>query len=109
MGKLGVEKLQAAILLAVAFFNQGKQSSEDGVQASDIFAFIDEAMQIQGVLATGAEIKAELDDLDMTERQGIIDAVGKNLDIASEKAEQVVLDAIDWVAASYKMARNLVS
>ena len=107
MEKLGVSKLQAGILLAVAFANQTKEAFADGFKASDLFGYIDEAMQVQGILASAKEMKAELDDMDMSERQQIMDAVAKELKVDSEKVTGVVLAALDFVAATYHLVNEL--
>lgn len=106
---LGVEKLKTGVLLVVAFFNQAKEAAKDGFKAQDLFLFIDEAMQVQGVLQSAAEMKAELDDMDTAERQSIMDAVRENLNVEDAKAEAIVLAAFDWLAATYNTLRTVAS
>jgi hypothetical protein len=105
----GIQNLQAAILLAVAFANQIHESASDGFKPADLFDFIDEAMQIQGVVASKDEIVAELNDLSLEERGQIIDAVAQKLNVGNDKAEGVVADAIDWLAASYKLGKSIAA
>src|SRR6187402_1763224 len=103
----GITNLQAAVLLAVAFANEAHKAAADGFKPQDLFGFIDEVMQVQGVIATKAEILAEMNDLDLTERGEIITAVAEKLDVGNDKAEAIVADAIDWLAATYAMIANL--
>lgn len=107
--QLGIEKLKAAILLAVAFANQAHESFKDGFKAQDLFDFVDELMQVQGVLQTKDEVLAELNDLSLEERGQIIAAVAERLNVGNDVAEGIVADAIDWLAASYKLGRALVN
>ncbi len=106
---LGIEKLKAGILLAVAFANQAHEAAADGFKPADIFSFIDEAMQVQGVLASADEMKAELNDLDLNERGEIIAAVAEKLDVGNEKAEAVTLAGLDWLAATQNLIKNIAA
>jgi NifB/MoaA-like Fe-S oxidoreductase len=106
---LGITKLKAGILLLVAFFNQGKEAAEDGVQTMDLFSFIDEAAQIPGVIASKDEILAELNDLDHSEKQEILDAVAEKLNVENEKAEKIVIAAIDALYGNYALVKAIAA
>lgn len=98
---LGITKLQAFVLLGVALFNQGKEATADGIQISDLFAFVDELIEVQAVSKTLAEVKAELNDLDPAERQQLIEAVKEKLNVENQKAENLVGHALDLLAVIY--------
>lgn len=106
---LGIDKLKAAVLLLVAFFNQGKESAADGVQPLDAFSFIDELAQLPEVIASKDQVMAELNDLSIDERQEIIAAVMDKLNVTEEKAQEIVANAIDAAAANFKLVRSIVS
>jgi hypothetical protein len=106
---LGIEKLKATILLFVAVFNQAKEAAADGVQTMDLFSFIDELAQLPEAINNRDQVLAELNDLSVDERQEIIDAVKEKLNVTDEKAGEIVLNAIDTAAASYKLVRSIVS
>ena len=98
---LGTDKLKVAVKLGVALFNQAKTSTEDGFQVMDIFGFVDELSQLPEVIKSAADMKAELNDLDMNERQEILDLVKAELKVENEKAEEIVVAALDLVFAIY--------
>lgn len=98
---LGTDKLKVAVKLGVALFNQAKESTADGFQVMDIFSFVDELAQLPEVIKSAADMKAELDDLDMAERQEILNIVKESLNVDDEKAEAVVIAALDLVFALY--------
>lgn len=98
---LGTEKLKVAVKLGVALFNQAKASTEDGFQVMDIFGFVDELSQLPEVIKSAADMKAELNDLDMNERQEILDLVKSELKVENERAEEIVVAALDLVFAIY--------
>lgn len=98
---LGTEKLKSAVKLGVALFNQAKTSTADGFQVMDVFSFVDELSQLPEVIKSASEMKAELNDLDMAERQEILELVKGSLDVTDEKAQEIVTAALDLVFAIY--------
>ena len=101
--------MKATILLFVAFFNQAKESAADGFQPLDAFSFIDELAQLPEVIASKDQVLAELNDLSVDERQEIIEAVKQKLNVTDEKAQEIVANAIDTAAATFKLVRSIVS
>ncbi len=99
---MGIEKLKSAVLLAVAFFNEGKDAFKDGVQPRDLFGFLDEAMQVGEVTKTAKEIVEEIKDLTVEERAELIAAVKEALN-ESEKAESIVEHAINTIGSAYML------
>lgn len=99
---LGTEKLKVAVKLGVALFNQAKESTKDGFQVMDVFSFVDELSQLPEVIKSAAEMKAEMNDLDMAERQEILELVKGSLDVTDEKAQEIVTAALDLIFAIYK-------
>lgn len=105
----GITNLKSAILLAVAFANETHKAAQDGFKASDLFGYIDEVMQVQAVVEAKDAILAELADLDLSERAEIMAAVAAELNVGNDKAEAIVTDAIDWLAATYKLGKNIAA
>lgn len=105
---MGNQKLKTAVLLGVALIMQGFESTKDGFQVMDIFGFVDELSQLPEVIKSGAEMKAELDDLDLVERQDIYDAVKEKWNLDNERAENLAIAGLDIVFSIYngvKVAR----
>lgn len=105
----GITHLQAAVLLIVAFANQTHEAAQDGFKPSDLFGYIDEVMQVQDVVKTKAEIIEELNDLTLEERGQLIAAVAEKLEVGSDRAEAIVIDALDALAAIYKLGKNIAA
>jgi len=108
--KLGTENLERGVLLAVDFANKIDEATDDGFQPVDLLAIAGPAMQVQGVLKTGPEMKAELDDFSMEERTGMKTKIKDQLQVGDAKEElvdDVVSDAADWLAASYKLQKSI--
>lgn len=99
---LGTENLTNAVMLGVKFRKQYHESFADGFQVIDLFSFVDEASEMPNIIKSAPLMKAELNDLDLTERGKIIETVKAELD-DDEDVEEVVGNAIDWVAATYKL------
>jgi hypothetical protein len=99
---LGTDKLKVAVKLGVALFNQAKESTADGFQVMDVFSFVDELAQLPEVIKSAEDMRAELNDLDMAERQEILALVKEQLNVTDERAEEIVVTALDLVFALYK-------
>lgn len=110
MSKIGTTKLTAGVMLAVALFNQTKETLEDGsFQPMEAFKFIDELTQLPEVIQSASEMRDEINDLDHAEREELEAKVAKSLNIAREDVAEVVTDAIDWIFGSYKLVSSLRS
>lgn len=99
---LGTDKLQSAVKLGIALFNQAKEATGDGFQVMDIFSFVDELTQLPGIINSAEAMKQELNDLDLNERAEILQLVKDGLQIDDAKAEDVVVAILDMIFALYK-------
>ena len=106
---LGIEKIKTAVKFAVAFKNQAKESLADGFQTMDLFGFVDELSQLPEVIKSASEMKAELNDLDLSERKELADFVKNELKVEDPNIEQVIVDSMDWVFATYKLVGDVIN
>jgi hypothetical protein len=91
---LGIENLKKAVKFAIDLGEQFATSLADGFQWTDSFSFVDELIQVPGLLKSGKDVVAELKDLDATERQELYDYIKEEFDIADDKVEDVVEQAL---------------
>jgi chaperonin GroEL (HSP60 family) len=103
---MGIDKLKAAVLLVVAFVNQGKDAFADGFQTMDLFKFLDEAMQVGEVAKTAKEVLAEIKDMDAAERAELVAAVKEALQETKE-VESVVEHAINSIGELYLLYTSI--
>lgn len=105
---LGTENLERGIMLGVDFFNQTAEALEGGFQTIEIFKFIDELTRLPEVIKTKQEMIDELNDMDSTERQNIIQKIKDKLNVTPEDAEVKALAVIDWLFATYSGVKAFI-
>lgn len=104
---LGIENLKKAVILGVDLGNQAAISGADGWGWLDSFSFLDELIQIPGVIAKGDEIVAELKDLDEAETAELHQLVKDRLDIPNDHTEKIVEDALLLVLTLVRMVYTI--
>jgi hypothetical protein len=92
--KFGIENLKKAVRFAIDLGLQIEKSGKDGFTWSDSFSFIDELLQIPGLLKSGDAILAELRELSAEERQELYAYAVAEFDIENDKVEDVVESAL---------------
>ena len=100
MGKFGIENLKKAAKFGIELGEQLSSVLEDGkLKAVEILSFIDELMQLPGVVNAAADIKQELIDLDSAERAELSDYIKSEFDISNEKIESAIESGLDVISA----------
>lgn len=103
---MGIENLKKPLGLAAAFKNQTTEALADGFQTMDIFGYIDELSQLPSVIASAEDMKAELNDLSLEERNELQAYVLSLNVVADENLEAFIADALDWCFATYKLVKS---
>lgn len=98
--------LLAATLLAADFVNQGVKSFSDGVQGRDLFDFLDEGLQVNGIVAEAGHIKEELAGMTPEYRKEIVDGVRERLNLGDD-AEEVTENLMYTVAYGYASVKAI--
>lgn len=100
MGKFGIENLKKAAKFGIELGEQLSSVLEDGkLKAVEMLSFIDELMQLPGVVNAASEIKQEVFDLDATERAELSDYIKGEFDIANDKIEIAIEAGLDVIAS----------
>lgn len=100
MGKFGIENLKKAAKFGIELGEQLSSVLEDGkLKAVEMLSFIDELMQLPGVVNAAADIKQELIDLDSAERAELSDYIKSEFDISNEKIESAIESGLDVISA----------
>jgi len=107
MEKLGIDKVKLALALGFSLGEQIEKAMEDGkFNLSDLPGFIDEFMQIQGVVESGKDVLAQALDLDAAERAEINTWAQAEFNIANDELEAKIESALD-LAISILMAKKV--
>jgi hypothetical protein len=87
---LGIENLKKLVKFPLDLTKQIANSTSDGWQITDLFAFVDELAAIPGIVKSWKELK----DLDGDERKMLYDFVVTEFDIPNDKVELFVENAL---------------
>lgn len=90
----GIDNLKKVIKFACDFTNQAVKSLEDGWQWLDAASFLDEMMQVPGVVKALPAVKQELADLSETEKTELHAYLVAEFDIPNDKLEGFIEDAV---------------
>jgi hypothetical protein len=90
----GVENLKKAVGFGLNLTEQIEKAGRDGFTWTDFLGFIDEILQIPGIIANGDEIGRELKDLTEAEKEELISYAVAEFDIPNDKVEAIVEDAL---------------
>ena len=105
----GIENLKRLVRLGCAIPKQIAISSEDGWQIYDIAAFFDEVADLIGVVRNIKAITDEWKDLSEDERLDLFSYVKQEFDIADDKVEEFVEDALVWAASTLSLISRFKS
>lgn len=95
---LGIENLKKAIKLGIDIGEQFEVALRDGkFKLAESFGFFDELIQIPGIIKDGKVVIAELNDLDIIEKDSLILFVQQEFDIENDKAEAEIEAALKTV------------
>jgi hypothetical protein len=87
----GIENLKKLAHLGLGLGMQISTAFEDGKFTwKDAFGFVDELMEVPGVLKNWNAIKDELEDLDAAEREELHAYIIQEFDIPNDRIEHVV-------------------
>lgn len=104
MSKLGVSNLKKAVRFATSIGNEIQTALADGKFApTEAFSFIDEIAQLPDIINSRSEIVAEAKDIDSAEGKELRDYVRTELNIASDKVENVIDAALAWIFATVEL------
>lgn len=97
MEKIGIENLKVVLKAAADFGEQTAAVLEDGkIKTTELFNYIDELMQIPGVIKAVPNLKAEFKDLDENEQAELVSYVELELDLPNDQVEGFIEDAFEW-------------
>ena len=100
----GTENLEKYIDFACSLTQQIVEVTADGkVTLLELPQFLDEALAVPGLAKSWAEVKAEVDDLDATEQEGMYQRLKNKFDIPNDKLEETIEKAIGWVLATVNL------
>lgn len=94
---VGIENLKKSIKFGIDLATQIEESGKDGFTWKDSFSFLDELLQVPGLIANGNAIKDEFKDLDAVEKQDLVDYFSVEFDLDNDKTEAIVEAALDLV------------
>lgn len=94
--KLGVEAVKEAVSVAVSFALQAAKTIKGKFRLIDAFAFIDEFKGLAEVIGNIKTVGAELKDMDVDERQEVIDHIKAEFSIPDDQVEGFVEYALQW-------------
>lgn len=100
MPTVGIENLKKAVKFAIDLAMQIAAIKK--FKLISIFSFIDELLELGGVITSWKEIIAEFKDLDIAERQLVYDYVREEFDIPNDQVEV-------WVEEALGVALNILS
>lgn len=100
---IGIEKIKAAVDLAIRFYKQTAKVLEDGtVKPLELLEFVDEVSEIGTVVESGEQLLAELNDMDLNERNELMEMARTELNMSDEKIENIIVASLDLALAGYK-------
>lgn len=97
MADLGIENLKTAIHLAIALPVQITKTIKGKFQIFDILAFLDEFRELAEVIKGKKAVLDELKNLSPEERKQLIEFVKDEFDVADDRAEIFIENALSWV------------
>lgn len=107
----GIENLKKIVLFALGLTAQIAKAMEDGKFAwTESFGFVDELIQIPGVVKSFPAVKQEVADLDEAERKELYDFIVANFDLPNDKLEATIEHSLAFTiaaAALYEQWRDL--
>jgi hypothetical protein len=107
---LGIENLKKLVKFSCDLTKQIVESTEDGIQWTDLFSFVDEAAQIPGIGKSFPQVKAELADLTAEERQELHAYLVDEFDIPNDKLETAIENSLQTalaLIALYEMWKSI--
>lgn len=96
METLGIENLKKAVKFAIDLGEQFAESAKDGFTWKDSFSFIDELLQVPGLLSRSKDIVAELKDLSEVEKEELVAWAKDELDLEDDALEAKVEGALEF-------------
>lgn len=107
----GVENLKKFVKFACGFTEQVAEVLEDGkVQLLELPKFLDEVLEIPGLVKSWEAVKKELSELSPEERQEVYDYLKDEFDIPNDRVELAIEHSISWVMntlALYEMFKAM--
>lgn len=105
----GIENLKKIISATTGIGNKADSVFSDGVQATDFFAFIGDLSTVPAILKEKEAIKTEAKALTPEKRAQLSDYFAKQLDIANDRAEEIIEGTINFLMHAweyYDLIRN---
>jgi hypothetical protein len=91
-----IDKLKQAVGFVIHVFNKVDNITQDGWQwLPDTTALLPNLIEIPTLIKNAAEIKEELDDLDMFEMDELKEHIKVEFDIIDDELESLIEDALD--------------
>lgn len=105
MGQFGIENLKKAAKLGIELGEQTSEVLEDGkLKALEMLSFIDELMQLPGIVNSAADIKNEVLELDAEDRASLNAYIQAEFDIPNEKLESIIEAGLDVIISLFILA-----
>ncbi len=105
MGQFGIENLKKAAKLGIELGEQTAEVLEDGkLKAIEMLQFIDELMQLPGVVNAAQDIKDEVMELDAEDRAALNAYIQAEFDIPNDKLEAIIKAGLDVVISIFILA-----
>lgn len=105
MGKFGIENLKKAAKFGIELGEQTSEVLEDGkLKALEMLSFIDELMQLPGVVNAAADIKNEVMELDEADRAELNAYIQAEFDIPNDKLESMIEAGLNVVISLFILA-----
>lgn len=101
MEKFGTANIKKVVKFACDFMKQTAYALEDGkFQWTEGLSFIDELVQIPGVIKAFPELRKEIADLSLEERKELHDYIMEEFDIPNDAVETVIENSLDFAMAA---------
>lgn len=105
MGQFGIENLKKAAKLGIELGEQTSEVLADGkLKALEMLSFIDELMQLPGIVNSAADIKNEVLELDEADRAALNAYIQVEFDIPNEKLESIIESGLNVVISLFILA-----
>lgn len=91
---LGTEKLKVVLKAVLHLANAVDEVTQDGFQVTDLVALLPNLLDGVSIIKNGKDALAEFKELDVLEKQEVLDFVKAEFDIADDKLEDVVETAL---------------
>ena len=101
---LGTENLKRAVKFVIDFTTQVAATKK--FRFTTIFSFIDDLLELGGVITTWKDVIAEFKDLDDVEKQAIYEYVKQEFDIPNDQVEAFVEDAFQWLLTTISLVER---